>query len=127
MSEPVFVDEAERGWETWPDDLVDERGHVFWKTLVGGEGLTLGIARLAPGEELRRHRHAHAEVYLVSTGAGVVTVDGERRDVGPGSAVFIPGNAEHSCANTGAAELRFAYVLAADAFAEVEYVFLDSS
>ena len=128
MSEPSFVDEAEREWETWPDTLVEERGHIFWKTLVSGDvtpsdGLTLGVARLAPGEELRAHRHEQAEVYLVTSGEALVTVDGEARSVGPGAAVFIPGNAVHSCANTGANELRFAYVFAADSFADVEYVF----
>ena len=128
MSEAAFVDEAEREWETWPEPLVEERGRIFWKTLVSSDltpsdGLTLGVARLPPGEVLREHRHEQAEVYLVTAGEGLVTVDGEARSVGPGAAVFIPGNVVHSCANTGLGELRFAYVLAADSFADVEYVF----
>jgi quercetin dioxygenase-like cupin family protein len=128
VSEPAFVEETEREWETWPEPLVEERGRIFWKTLVSAdltpsEDLTLGVARLPPGERLHEHRHEQAEVYLVLAGEGLVTVEGEARTVGPGAAVFIPGNAVHSCANTGAAELRFAYVLAADSFADVEYVF----
>ncbi len=110
-------------WETWPEALLEERGRVFWQTLVSGEGLTLGIAKLAPGDAVREHRHEQSEVYLVLEGAGVVTVDGERREIAGGSAVLIPGNALHSCENTGARELRFAYVLAADSFDDVEYVF----
>jgi quercetin dioxygenase-like cupin family protein len=110
-------------WETWPEELVEERGRVLWQTLAEGEGLTLGVARLPPGEELHEHRHEQSEVYLVLEGAGVVTVDGEARDVAEGAAVFIPGNALHSCRNDGDVELRFAYVLAADSFADVEYVF----
>lgn len=110
-------------WETWPDALVAERGRVLWRTLASGEGLTLGIARLAPGEALHEHRHEQAEVYVVLDGAGVVTIDGTARDVEAGSALLIPGNAQHSCANTGADELRFAYVLAAESFDDVEYVF----
>ena len=128
MSEPAFVDETEREWETWPEALVEERGRIFWKTLVSGDltpsdGLTLGVASLPPGEVLREHRHEQAEVYLVTAGEGLVTVDGAAWSVGPGTAVFIPGNAVHSCANTGVGELQFAYVLAADSFADVEYVF----
>ena len=91
--------------------------------LAEGEGLTLGVARLPPGEELHEHRHEQSEVYFVLDGAGVVTVNGEERDVADGAAVFIPGNALHSCRNTGDVELRFAYVLAADSFEDVEYVF----
>jgi mannose-6-phosphate isomerase-like protein (cupin superfamily) len=72
---------------------------------------------------LRRHRHRQAEVYLVLEGTGSVGIGPEARPVEAGSAVFIPGNAFHSLANTGASELRFAYVFAADSFEEIEYVF----
>jgi oxalate decarboxylase/phosphoglucose isomerase-like protein (cupin superfamily) len=56
-------------------------------------------------------------------GTGSVTVDGKTRPVGPGTSVFIPGNAAHSCENTGEEDLRFAYVFPANSFEEVEYVF----
>src|ERR687891_165182 len=39
------------------------------------------------------------------------------------SAVFIPGDVFHSLSNTGALDLRFAYVFPADSFGEVEYIF----
>jgi oxalate decarboxylase/phosphoglucose isomerase-like protein (cupin superfamily) len=54
-----------------------------------------------------------------------VGVGEEVRSVRVGSAVFVPGGAVHSCENTGASELRLAYVLAADSFEEVQYVFED--
>ena len=56
-------------------------------------------------------------------GSGLVRVGGEEIAVEAGSAVFIPGDARHSCENTGTADLRVAYVFAADSFEEVEYVF----
>jgi mannose-6-phosphate isomerase-like protein (cupin superfamily) len=126
--EPVVVDQSAREWETWPDEDVARRGLVYWKTLVSGdlthsEALTIGIAKIPPSEALHEHRHQPAEIYLVLEGTGSVTIDGNTRPVGAGSAVFIPGNALHSCENTGASDLRFAYVLAADSFEEVEYVF----
>jgi uncharacterized protein len=122
---PAFANEAEQDWETWPEALLAERGVIFWKTLVNGEGLTLGLARLPAGESLKEHRHEQSEVYFVIAGEGRVTVGGAARSVGPGAAVFIPGGALHSFVNTGSTDVRFAYVLAADAFAEVEYRFED--
>ena len=50
-------------------------------------------------------------------------VGDEELIVETGSAVFIPGDALHSCENTGTADLRVAYVFPADSFEEVEYVF----
>jgi quercetin dioxygenase-like cupin family protein len=125
-AEPVVVREDELGWETWDGEA--RPGELAWKTLIGApatpsDTLTLGVARVPPGAPLAEHRHAHAEVYLVLAGTGVVSVDGETRPVGPGTAVFIPGDARHGLRCTGDAELRFAYAFAADSFADVAYVF----
>ena len=56
-------------------------------------------------------------------GTGSVRIDGETRALGPGTSVFVPGNAAHSCENTGGSDLRLAHVSPADSFAEVEHVF----
>ena len=85
--------------------------------------LTAGVALLTPGGGLRAHRHVQAEIYLVMQGTGVVTVDGTSTEVGPGATVFIPGDAVHGIENPGSTELRFAYVLNADSFQDVEYRF----
>lgn len=128
--EPVVVDQEAREWEAWPADQVAERGEAEWKTLISAgltrsEGLTVGVARLPPSGSLHTHRHEQHEAYYVLDGVGVVTIEGTARRVSPGVAVFIPGNALHSVEATGGSELRFAYVLAADSFQEVEYVFDD--
>jgi mannose-6-phosphate isomerase-like protein (cupin superfamily) len=127
-AEPVVVTPSEREWETWADEQVAERGAVWWKTLISGDrthsaGLTLGVARVPPGAELRRHRHDQPEVYLILEGAGVVVGAASSRDVGPGDGVFLPGDALHALRCTGERELRLAYVLAADSFADVTYRF----
>ena len=129
-SEAVVVREADRMWERWPPEQVAERGNVVWKTLISAgltrsDSLTLGIALLAPGETLRPHRHEQAEAYLVLAGSGIVTIDGAGHVVGPGTGVFIAGNAVQSVESTGQTDLRVAYVLAADAFEDVEYVFVE--
>lgn len=130
MTEPIVVDADDREWETWPTDQVAERGDIAWKTLVSGDrtesrGLTLGVARLPPGGILRRHRHAQDEVYFVVEGTGTVTIDGVRSFVQPGAGVFLPGESAHSIECTGETALRFAYVLAADSFLDVDYRFDD--
>ncbi len=69
------------------------------------------------------HRHEQAEAYLVLDGTGVVTIGGRTRPLREGVAVFIPGNALHSVQATGDSDLRVVYVLAADSFDDVEYLF----
>ena len=125
---PIVSREADREWETWGEEDIPRKGLVFWKTLISrgvtrSQGLTLGVASLPPGGALREHRHTQEEVYLVLDGSGLVRVGAEELAVGAGSAVFVPGDALHSCENTGMSDLRVAYVFPADSFDEVEYVF----
>jgi mannose-6-phosphate isomerase-like protein (cupin superfamily) len=76
----------------------------------------------APEPE-RGHMHAQSEVYYFLSGTGHVVVNGSRRDVRTGDAVFIPGNAEHVAVNTGTEPLRLLYFFAADSFTDIEYIF----
>jgi mannose-6-phosphate isomerase-like protein (cupin superfamily) len=129
-SEPVVVQEQDLAWETWEEEEIPEKGLACWKTLISGdvtpsEALTMGLAKIPPGEALHRHRHRHRqdEIYLVLEGTGTVEVGSETRPVEAGSAIFIPGNEPHRCTNTGASELRCAYVFSANSFDEIEYVF----
>jgi mannose-6-phosphate isomerase-like protein (cupin superfamily) len=124
----AVVKPTERRWETWPDDQLAERGPSSWKTLVSAgatdsDTLSLGVSRLPPGGVLPTHRHAPAEVYYVLAGAGVVVVEGVSTPISAGDAVFVPADAPHSVACTGETDLEVVYVLAADAFDDVEYVF----
>jgi len=126
--EPAVVEQEARDWEAWPAEQVAQRGEAEWKTLISAgltptEGLTVGVARLPSGGWLHTHRHEQHEAYFVLDGTGVVTIDGTARGVRPGVAVFIPGNALHSVEATSESDLRLAYVLAADSFDDVDYVF----
>ena len=125
---PIVSREGDKEWETWDEEDVPQKGLVYWKTLISkgvtrSENLTLGVASLPPGGALHEHRHTQDEVYLVLEGSGLVRVGDEELTVGAGSAVFIPGDALHSCENTGTSDLRVAYVFPAHSFEEVEYVF----
>ncbi len=125
---PIVSREVDQEWETWSEEDIPQKGLVYWKTLISkgvtrSENLTLGIASLLPGGALNEHRHKQDEIYLVLEGSGLVRVGDEEVTVGAGSAVFIPGDALHSCKNMGASDLRVAYVFPADSFEDVEYVF----
>ena len=126
--EAVIVAESDREWEGWAEQHIAERGDIQWKTLISAGltpsgALTAGVAHVPVNGALRAHRHEQVEVYFVLEGTGVVTIDGSPANVGPGSTVFIPGNAVHSIKSSERTGLRLAYVLAADAFEDVEYVF----
>jgi mannose-6-phosphate isomerase-like protein (cupin superfamily) len=69
------------------------------------------------------HRHAPAEIYYVFRGAGLMSLDGRKIPVKAGSAVFIPGMAEHGIRPTGNEVLRLFYVFPVDSFDDVEYLF----
>jgi mannose-6-phosphate isomerase-like protein (cupin superfamily) len=97
----------------------------------------VGIATCKPGVDISRpasskktlsghlklHRHTHAEIYHITAGRGIVTVDGKEHEVGKGSVVFIPGNAEHGIRCVGDEEVKWLYVFAADGFGDIGYRF----
>jgi quercetin dioxygenase-like cupin family protein len=119
---------ADQPWEHWPAEQMATRGTVAWKNLFGddpgaGADLTLGVARLRKGETLEPHRHAQPETYFGLSGRGVVTVEGEAHLVEPGTAIFIPGGAEHHIRNDEEAEFRLLYTFAVQDFGAVVYRF----
>ena len=105
------------------------KGEVEWRTLFSHPktpttDLSAGIA-VCPGHSgyLCSHHHAQAEIYYVLQGRGVVTIDGVHYDVEKGSAVFIPGDMEHSVVNNDAGELRWLYAFPSTRFSDVVYHF----
>jgi mannose-6-phosphate isomerase-like protein (cupin superfamily) len=128
---PTVIHTDELPVDGWDDPA---RGSITWRTVFSSErtptsGLTLGFAELAPDGTVGNppHRHAAAEVYVVTEGVGVITIDGATSAVRAGTAVFIPGGAEHSLANTGTTTMRLLYTFAVDSFDDVEYRFSPAS
>lgn len=111
--------------EQWDDPV---RGRVTFRTLLSSditpsEGLTAGVAEVAPGDVFRPHRHRETEVYLVIEGEGTLLLDGAERLVGVGDVVYLPSGHLHGVSNTGDGSLRLFYVLDADGMHEVAYDF----
>lgn len=121
---PVLRQEDNVAEVTWHD----QRGNLSFKSLIDGDEtstskLTFGTATFGPSGYLAPHRHAQPEIYYILSGTGVATIDGIHYDVRAGTGIFIPGNAEHSIANAGTAQLKMLYAFAVDRFSEVAYVF----
>ncbi len=70
-------------------------------------GYSLAHAVVKPGQKTRPHRLKSAEVYYVLEGRGLMHIDGEREEVEPGQAVYIPPGAVQSIENTGPNDLAF--------------------
>jgi len=121
---PQRVEAAQQPLEGGEDPAF---GTVRWRTLFCADrtqtnGVVMGIAEFAPGGTLLPHRHAPAEVYFGLEGSAVVTVDGLPQPMGPGTALFVPADAEHGTV-AGPDGFRMLYVFPRDRFAEVEYRF----
>ena len=119
---------ADQPWDQWPADQIPVRGTVRWKNLFGGDAstgadLTLGVALLRKGDTLAPHRHAQPETYFGLSGRGLVTVEGEVHVLTPGTAIFIPGGAEHQIHNDSDEDFQLLYTFAVPDFGAVEYQF----
>jgi mannose-6-phosphate isomerase-like protein (cupin superfamily) len=70
-------------------------------------GYSLAHAVVKPGQKTLPHRLKSAEVYYVLEGRGLMSIDGERAEVGPGQAVYIPPRTVQCIENTGPNDLEF--------------------
>jgi mannose-6-phosphate isomerase-like protein (cupin superfamily) len=66
---------------------------------------------LPSGHAVTPHHHYHLEeIYYIVAGRGVMTVGSEKREVGPGDAVYIPSRHRHTLENTGDEPMRIILV-----------------
>jgi mannose-6-phosphate isomerase-like protein (cupin superfamily) len=124
-TDPIARDKKDAPRDGWDDPV---RGRIHWRTLFSqglteSAGITCGVAELKPGDWLGLHRHAPPEIYYVLAGAGIVSLEGREIAVQAGSAVFIPGMAEHGIRQTGSEVLRLLYAFPVDSFDNVDYHF----
>jgi mannose-6-phosphate isomerase-like protein (cupin superfamily) len=114
--------------ETYPESFPPEqknKGNTTWKTLFSSS-LSAGIASCPPlssascpsepisssstAGSLSRHKHVQPELYHILSGRGTVEISGVKHDVGPGTTLLIPGDAEHGVFNYGSEDLKWLYV-----------------
>ena len=99
---------------------------VRWKFLIdadfmGSSGLSLGYAEIAPGGDLTLHYHSPAEIYVVTSGKGILNKSDELEEIKKGDVVYIKGNAKHALKNVGTETLEFYWIFPTNTFSEVEY------
>ena len=77
---------------------------------------------VAAGGAVFPHSHPTHEFYFVMSGRGVMTVDGEDRDVQPGDLVYIPPDKVHSLAPTGGGAIHcFCFAVGVKGAPEIDY------
>ena len=72
------------------------------------EKQSLAEATVPAGGATERHYHKLSEeFYFLLEGRGMMEIDGEERQVGPGDAILIPAGAWHQITAGAESELRF--------------------
>jgi mannose-6-phosphate isomerase-like protein (cupin superfamily) len=80
-------------WLVAPRELADETAGAHLELVNEFE--------VAGGGAVHTHAHATYEFYYGLTGRGVMTINGEDREIGTGDLVVIPPNAAHSIRPVG--------------------------
>lgn len=102
-------DEGESWWQPLPS-----RGYV--NTYVTTENnpyqdYSAGIQVLPPGCHVREHGHSiNHELIFVYKGSGVITLNGEQHEVGPGCTVLFADHDSHMIENTGEEDMHLFWV-----------------
>jgi mannose-6-phosphate isomerase-like protein (cupin superfamily) len=92
--------------------LDDTRVREFLNPLHDDKDLKLGyslaIATIKSGHSSLPHRfHEASEVYYITKGKGVMHIDDETEEVGPGCTIYIPPKGVQYIENVGDVDLEF--------------------
>lgn len=68
---------------------------------------SLAHAKVKKGEETKPHKLKTTEVYYIIEGKGVMWIEEEFFEVGPGTVIYIPPGARQYIKNTGNSSLLF--------------------
>jgi quercetin dioxygenase-like cupin family protein len=102
-----MADDGERAGDSsatvaaWAALPVEEVLPGVERQTVQGERQTLVRYRYAPGSVFPVHQHPEEQITAVLSGRIAFEVGGERREVGPGEVVVIPGDLPHGATVVG--------------------------
>ena len=88
------------------DCLVERTGDREFRVLLSAGLSITQFAGLIPPGRAPEHQHTYDEVVHVLAGQGVVHLDGEQTEIGPGTSIYLPPHQPHCLENTGAEPLR---------------------
>jgi unsaturated pyranuronate lyase len=75
---------------------IDVWGESVQARVIVGHNASLSVVELAPGAIVPEHRHEHEQLGLCIEGSITFTIDGQRRELGPGGTWLIRSNLTHS-------------------------------
>jgi quercetin dioxygenase-like cupin family protein len=94
---------------------VNDWGKLGWLSnppTTGSHQLTVIDVNLAPGKGHNFHKHVgQEEVIVVVAGKVEQWLDREKRVLGPGDSVFIPGGVVHASFNVGVTDAKIIAIL----------------
>jgi len=90
-------------------------GRVVIGQADGAKNFCMRIFELHEGGSSALHQHDWEHEVFVHSGHGVVLINGDTVELGPGSVVFIPGGQEHQLKNNCKEPLVFVCVIPSDA------------
>jgi mannose-6-phosphate isomerase-like protein (cupin superfamily) len=66
-----------------------------WTEFLREPSMSMGVYRLAVGQQDLQQPHSEDEVYVVLSGKALFLVGGQSRPVGPGTVIYIERGIEH--------------------------------
>ena len=85
---------------------VERTGDREFRVLLSAGLPITQFAGLIPPGRAPEHQHTYDEVVHVLAGQGVVHLDGERTEIGPGTSIYLPPRTPHCLENTGSEPLQ---------------------
>jgi mannose-6-phosphate isomerase-like protein (cupin superfamily) len=84
----------------------------FRRVVYTGKHMQLVLMSLAVGVEIGMEVHNdNDQFFRFESGPGLVIIDGNQHEVGDGSAIIVPGGAEHNVINTSETEALKLYTI----------------
>jgi len=88
------------------DCAVERTGDREFRVLLSAGLSITQFAGMIPPGRAPEHQHTYDEVVHVLAGQGVVHLDGEDAEIGPGTSIYLPPHQPHCLENTGAETLQ---------------------
>lgn len=97
----------------------DDRPWGYFQVVDEGAGFRVKRICVRSGERISYQRHtARSEHWYVVSGRGIVTLDDETHEVGPGDTVDIAAGSWHRIASAGPADVVFVEIQTGSYFGE---------
>ncbi|MDD5587218.1 MAG: cupin domain-containing protein [Alphaproteobacteria bacterium] len=78
----------------------------FRQVLYTAKHCQLVVMALKPGEEIGAETHHLDQFLRIESGTGECVLNGERSEIGDGSAIVVPAGVEHNFINTGKTPMK---------------------